>query len=99
MFAESRSLADSPAIVIFLLLAVSLYFLPTIIAISRGHPNTAPIVVINILLGWSLLGWAASLAWSVSHIKPTQFTIDLRMPTSGPKPRPNSNDDWLDYLQ
>jgi hypothetical protein len=42
------------------------YFVPTFIAVTRGHPNTAAIVALNILLGWSFLGWVAALVWSLT---------------------------------
>lgn len=47
-------------------LILALYLLPTIIAVRRGHHQVAPIAVINIVFGWTLLGWVAALAWSVS---------------------------------
>jgi hypothetical protein len=37
-----------------------LYFLPTIIALL-GHRLTAPIVVVNLILGWTLIGWVVAL--------------------------------------
>jgi hypothetical protein len=37
-----------------------LYFLPTIIALL-GHRLTAPIVVVNLILGWTLIGWVVVL--------------------------------------
>lgn len=49
-----------------LLVAGLFYFLPTIIALKRDHRNMAPIAVINLLLGWSLIGWVIALAWSLS---------------------------------
>lgn len=52
----------------FLLLAIALYCLPTGIAIYRNHPNGGPIMIINLLLGWTLLGWVIALAWSASAI-------------------------------
>ncbi|MBF8805379.1 superinfection immunity protein [Pseudomonas asiatica] len=48
---------------------VALYFLPMIIAWSRGHHNKAPIFLLNLFLGWTGLGWLAALIWSVSSIK------------------------------
>lgn len=48
------------------LLALSVYFLPTIIAASRWHPNLAAILVVDLFLGWSLIGWVVALAWSLS---------------------------------
>ena len=49
-----------------LLIGGLLYFLPTLIAVKRDHRNMAPIAVINLLLGWSLVGWVIALAWSFS---------------------------------
>lgn len=50
-------------LLIFLLV---LYFLPTIIAMRRGRMNTASIAVVNIFLGWTLIGWVLSLAWALA---------------------------------
>ena len=44
------------------------YFLPTIVAGARAHPNMGPIAVINTFLGWTFVGWVVALAMSVSHI-------------------------------
>jgi len=50
-----------------LLVAVGLaYFFPTIIAYSRDHNNLLPILVINFVFGWTLLGWVGCLAWALS---------------------------------
>ena len=49
----------------FLLLLVALYFLPTTIAALRGHNNTLPIFLVNLLLGWAFgVGWVVALIWS-----------------------------------
>ncbi len=42
-----------------------LYFLPTLIAFLRKHKNKLAIFLLNFLLGWTVLGWVASLIWSV----------------------------------
>ena len=49
-----------------LLLMVGIYFVPTIIAAARGLRNRGSIIVLNIFLGWSLVGWVVALCWSVS---------------------------------
>jgi hypothetical protein len=46
--------------------AVFLYFAPAINARLRRHNSTAAIVCLNILLGWTFLGWVLSLVWSYS---------------------------------
>ncbi len=48
---------------------LGIYAIPTIIAFSRGHQNAAAIVALNILLGWTFLGWVASLVWSLTEVK------------------------------
>ncbi|WP_313048650.1 superinfection immunity protein [Pseudomonas soli] len=52
----------------FILLAITviIYFLPTVIAGKRGHPNGTPIFLLNLFLGWTLIGWLAALIWSAS---------------------------------
>lgn len=42
----------------------ALYFLPTIVMASRGvdHPG---IIIINLLLGWTLLGWFMAFVWAI----------------------------------
>lgn len=46
-------------------LIFAFYFLPTLIAFLRQHKNRIAIFLLNLLLGWSGLGWVVSLVWSV----------------------------------
>ncbi len=54
------------------------YFLPTIIAVFRKHPNTAPIVVVNLLLGWLLVGWVVAMAWALTAQQESRGTSRRR---------------------
>lgn len=65
---ESDVLSGITAIFMVILLAW-LYFLPAFVAWWRFHPNKAPILIINLFFGWTLLGWVICLAWSFSQIK------------------------------
>ena len=47
------------------LIPILLYFLPTFIAWRRKHPSTFAIFALNVLVGWTVLGWFATLAWSI----------------------------------
>ena len=60
---------------VVVLVAVLFYMLPTLIALARHHPSLGGISVINILLGWTLLGWVAALAWAASSIERVQVTL------------------------
>ncbi len=51
---------------IFILSIVILYLLPSIVEIKRGTKYTSGIFLLNLLLGWTILGWIASLIWAVS---------------------------------
>lgn len=45
-------------------IGLAIYFLPTVIAFSRKHNNRIPILLINLFLGWSAIGWLIGLIWS-----------------------------------
>lgn len=50
--------------VVVLMMLIAAYFAPTIVAIASDHKNTASISVVNVLLGWTLIGWVVALAWA-----------------------------------
>ncbi len=50
-----------------LLVNIPIYMLPTIIAGYRDHPNTMAVALLNGLLGWTVLGWLAALAWGFAR--------------------------------
>jgi hypothetical protein len=52
---------------LFLLLIGIAYFLPTVIAAARHHRNGGPIMLINLFLGWTCIGWFVALVWSFSY--------------------------------
>jgi hypothetical protein len=49
---------------LFLVLCVGLYFLPSIIG-AQKHNATA-ILAVNLLLGWTVVGWIVALVWALS---------------------------------
>jgi hypothetical protein len=53
-----------------LVVAFCLYFIPTVIAVSRKHRNVAGIFFLNLLLGWTILGWIGAFVWS--FVSPSQ---------------------------
>jgi len=71
--ALSLVLADVPTtiggifLLIIILFSICLYFLPSFIAFRRQKSNKIPIFVLNLFLGWSLIGWVVSLVWSLSQ--------------------------------
>lgn len=58
-------IADMTAYEMFwLVLAVIIYFFPAMIAQAHRHHNSSAIAVLNIFLGWTVLGWFAALIWA-----------------------------------
>ena len=49
---------------ILLFVIVVIYPIPTIIAFRKKHPNRIPILLVNLFLGWSLIGWVVSIVWA-----------------------------------
>ncbi|MFC1987129.1 superinfection immunity protein [Chloroflexota bacterium] len=51
---------------IFLILpALLTYFVPTVVAVIRKAKNLGGIFLLNLLAGWTFLGWVASLVWAI----------------------------------
>ena len=47
---------------LFLVFSVLLYFLPAIIA--RDKPDATAIFLVNLLFGWTIIGWFMALVWA-----------------------------------
>jgi len=54
---------------IAIVVVFSLYFLSAIVAHRREHHNRTSILVLNIFLGWTFLGWVAALIWSFTQVQ------------------------------
>lgn len=59
-------LSNLPPIQIFFLVAVlflalAMYFVPTITAIRRNSPHKTAVVILNLLFGFTLIGWIFAL--------------------------------------
>jgi T4 superinfection immunity protein len=52
--------------VFLIILLLVVYFVPAVVANSRHHRQLGPIVAVNLLLGWTILGWVAALAWALT---------------------------------
>jgi drug/metabolite transporter (DMT)-like permease len=52
--------------IFLMMLGGILYFLPSIIASRNHHPRQTGIALLNIFLGWTLLGWVGALVWAVT---------------------------------
>ena len=74
---DSNSTMSNTGSIYFIIISVAglvLYVLPTIIAFIRKKRNVGAIFMLNILLGWTCLGWFGALIWSLMlDSKPSQI--------------------------
>ncbi len=61
---------DGSAIGVGMIFLIALYFIPTIVGAIRKVPNIGSIIVINLFLGWTLIGWVVSLAMAARSVPP-----------------------------
>jgi len=57
---------------IIILLALALYFVPTIVAYRRDSDSFGLILLVNIIAGWTLIGWLAILIWAAEGKKSSE---------------------------
>ena len=56
---------------IWIVVLALMYFVPTLVAALRRTTNRNSVAVVNLLLGWTFIGWVVALAMSASgHIDP-----------------------------
>lgn len=57
-------------LILLLFAALAFYFLPTII--GRNKSFAMQLFILNLLLGWTFLGWVIALVWSFKIETPIQ---------------------------
>ncbi len=60
-------------------IGLAFYLLPTIIVVIRKKPNALKIVLINIFLGWTFIGWVIAIIQSLQKdnpVTPANVTIE-----------------------
>lgn len=47
---------------VIIIVSIAAYFAPSIVALARHVPNTGSVIVIDLLAGWTVIGWIVALA-------------------------------------
>jgi hypothetical protein len=57
-------MSEGLGFVLRLALVAGIYFLPALLAQYRKHKNASAIGVLNVFLGWTVIGWIVALIWA-----------------------------------
>lgn len=69
--------------------SVALYLLPALIAWARRLPALTTVVPLNVLAGWTVIGWAIALAIALAPARRRAAPGERTAPQSAP-PRPSA---------
>ena len=65
---------------VLIIIALLIYFFPTMVA--GRHHNSGAIFVLNLLLGWTFVGWVVALVWACTASSPSNSN-QIREPDYG----------------
>ena len=59
--------ADNQSALIWCIIGIAvliIHFLPSYIAYSRDHKSKGLILILNLLMGWTVIGWVILMVWA-----------------------------------
>jgi hypothetical protein len=80
MLASSHAVLDLVGVIVGIIV-LAVYLLPTWIALARKHHWIVRILLVNVLLGWTIIGWVVAL--HMSSTSRTKTNAYWRPPTPG----------------
>ena len=60
--------------ILIIIIPLIIYFIPSIV--GRKQRNFNSILLLNIFLGWSIIGWVVALIWAVSKEKKETLIVN-----------------------
>ena len=66
LMAEGSTLTGGFMLGGLLAAAFGLYLVPSMVGMNRNRERAGGVVVVNVFLGWTLLGWVGALAWAMA---------------------------------
>jgi Superinfection immunity protein len=63
---------------VLILLGLVIYFIPS--AVAHEKERSGAIIALNLLLGWTVIGWVGALVWAIAE-KPKGQTTQVRVET------------------
>jgi hypothetical protein len=74
-YLAASAAAASPVLGWLLLLAlIAAYWVPSFVAFQRHLPSRAQVVVVNLFLGWTVIGWVVALVMALRPVPPAEVS-------------------------
>jgi hypothetical protein len=70
-------------LLIGMMIVLGLYFLPTLLAWFRGTLAAGGIFLVNLLFGWTMIGWIGCLIWAMAGTTREQLAYRSYAPPPG----------------
>jgi T4 superinfection immunity protein len=65
-------------IALLAIVAIVLHFWPTVTAIRRRHPALGGVILLNVLAGWTVIGWVVAFVWAYQGTSPRERRRERR---------------------
>lgn len=49
---------------LFIVIDIIIYFIPSMVADCRNLKEKTQILILNLFLGWTIIGWVVALVWA-----------------------------------
>jgi hypothetical protein len=77
-------------------IVIAAYLLPTLVACLRHAPDITAVIVVNLALGWTVLGWWLALALALRKAEPPVVNVFNQVNT--PASPPPVNGSWTPHF-
>jgi asparagine N-glycosylation enzyme membrane subunit Stt3 len=71
--------------IIGILVLLGVYFLPFIIGAIRKVKGITLLFAINLLLGWTVIGWIITLVWAIFERKSSYLEVEYKVRKKQPR--------------
>lgn len=78
-----------------LIISLLFYFAPTLGAVVRKSKRTAGVFTLNLLLGWTVIGWIIAIIWAMGSDKEVAATSVPEVPTENIVVSKNTDSEFL----
>jgi threonine/homoserine/homoserine lactone efflux protein len=64
---KEKIMDNGPLLALSILVLCFIYVIPGIVASNRNHRQATAIWAVDLLFGWTLIGWGVALVWALTN--------------------------------